>query len=110
MSDHAALLRRAAARVRETAQPYSPSPFESPFELADRLDELGLNPRLPASQAMATQMLQREQAPRHRDGKFMLAVADWLDQHAEHHDYDECTRETCHAEAAARALLGEDPR
>ena len=37
-----------------------------------------------------------------------LAVADWLDQHAEHHDYDECTRETCHAETTARALLGED--
>lgn len=37
-----------------------------------------------------------------------LAIADWLDQHAEHHDYDECTRETCHAETTARALLGED--
>lgn len=33
--------------------------------------------RITPSQAMATQMLQREQAPRHRDGKFMLAVADW---------------------------------
>ena len=36
-----------------------------------------------------------------------LAIADWLDQHAEHHDYDECTRETCHAETTARALLNE---
>lgn len=35
----------------------------STFEIADRLDELGLNPRDPGNQAMAAAQLQAEQVP-----------------------------------------------
>lgn len=103
MEDHAALLRRAAAKARETAEAYEPTPFE----LADRLDELGLNPRLPANHAIATRLLQRERAPHQRNNEVALAVAEWLEQHEEEHSTYDCQWEesACAALKTARALL-----
>ena len=114
------LLRRAATLARETANaaPRGPYTFKStpgyhqPI-YADDGDVIGTTRPWAGGLHEDTDAGTAEQTGSHitlwHPGVAM-AVAAWLEQHAEHHDYDECTRETCHAETTAQALLGKDPR